>query len=157
MRVSAFCLWVKFIFGHYVVISFDPSGLSRPAMAVRRDAKSLPGVLVDPFLVKPLPRVGVVWRYEMKFLWVNTVRVPKWDYVSSQQKIEWLNLVGIGLTCVQRVEAFHQEWAANSSSSDGRKMCKLEFSCPQAAGLADNHLPDCRSPVAIGRFRVSRI
>jgi len=40
-------------------------------------------VLVDPFLIKPLPRVGIVWSHEMKFLRVYTLRVPKWDYVSG--------------------------------------------------------------------------
>src|SRR6516162_7407626 len=52
-------------------------------------------MLVDPFLVYPLPGVGIIRRYEMKFLGVSTYRVSKRDYVSRQQKIERLNLLRI--------------------------------------------------------------
>ena len=91
--VSAFCLWVKFVLGHNVAICFDPSGLSRPAVTVRCDPERLFGVLVNPLLIKPFPGVGIVRCKEVKFLGVDALRMPKWDYVSGQQKIEWLNLV----------------------------------------------------------------
>ena len=68
---------------------------------MRCDAEPLSGVLIDPFLIKPFPRVGIVGCNEVKFLGVDTLRMPKGDYVSGEQKIERLNLVGIGPTCIQ--------------------------------------------------------
>ena len=81
--VGAFSLWVKFVLGHNVAICFDPSGLSRPAVTVRCDPEPLFGVLVNPFLIKPFPGVGMVGCKEVKSLGVDARRMPKCDYVSG--------------------------------------------------------------------------
>ena len=126
-------------------------------MTARCDAESLFGVLINPLLTKPVPGVRVVGHKQMKSLGVDADRMPEWDYMSGQQKIEWLNLVGIGLTRVQRFKAFEQEGATNGSSPYCRKMHKLEFRYAQAAGLSDNHLPDSCGPIAVRRLRVGRV
>jgi len=81
--ISTFRFRVKFVLGYNVSISFDPSGVSGSTVTLCCGAELPFGVLVDPFLIKPLPRVGIVWSHEMKFLRVYTLRVPKWDYVSG--------------------------------------------------------------------------
>jgi len=155
--IGTFSFRVKFVLGHYIAKRFQASRVSRPTVTLRRDSKELFAVLVNPFLIKPFPGIGIVGRNEVKFLRVDTCRMPKRDHVPSQQEIEWLNLLWIGFARIQRFKAFYQDRAANGSSSDCRKMRKLRFSCPQAARLANNYVPDRRSPVAVGSFRVGRI
>src|SRR5215467_129257 len=106
-------------------------------------------MLVNPFLFKPFTRVRIVGRNKMKLFRVNPFRMPKRDYVGGEQKIEWLNLLCIGLTCVQSFEAFHQIWAAYGRSPNGWKVCEFEPRRPPTAGLANNCVPDCRSPIAV--------
>src|SRR5882762_4125111 len=97
-RVSTFCLWVKFVFGHNVTVGFYTSSLPCSAVTVRCDSEPLFRMLVDPFLFEPFPRVGIVRRNKMKLFGVDTFRVPKRDYVCRLQKIERFNLFCIGLT-----------------------------------------------------------
>ena len=92
-RVSALCLRVEFVFGHYVAICFDTRSPSRPAMAMSYDVELLSGVLVNPVLIKPFSGVGIVGCKEVEFLGVDPDRMAEWDYVSGQQKIEWFNLL----------------------------------------------------------------
>jgi hypothetical protein len=119
-------------------------------VTLRRDAESLFGVLVNPFLLKPFTRLRIVGRNEMKLLWVDPFRMPKRDYMGGQQKIEWLNLLCIGLIRVQSIKAFHQIWAAYGRSTNCWKVCKFEPSCPPTGGFANNCVPDRRSPIAVG-------
>jgi len=81
---------MKFVLADDISIRFDPSGVSRPTRTLRCDPKPLSGVLVNPFHIKPLPGVGIVWCNEMKFLRVETLWVAKWDYVSGNIKLNGL-------------------------------------------------------------------
>src|SRR5437660_11900274 len=82
-RVSTFCLWVKFVFGYHITVGFYARCLSRPAVALCCDAEPLFRVLVNPFFYKPCSWVGIVGSNEVKFFWVNALRVPKRDWVGS--------------------------------------------------------------------------
>ena len=72
-RISALCLRVKFVLGHNVAIRFDIGCPSRSTVALSRYFELLFRVLVNPFLIEPLPGIGIVWRYKVKFLGIDTV------------------------------------------------------------------------------------
>jgi hypothetical protein len=97
-RVSTFRLRVKFVLDNNVSICFDPGSVSGATVTLGCDAEQLTRVLIYPFLIKPFPGIGIVRRKEVKFLGVDTLGMAKWDYVSGQQEIERLYLVGIRFT-----------------------------------------------------------
>ena len=79
-------------------------------MTLRGDAEPLLRILVHPFLIKPVPRVGVVRRNEMKLFGVDAFRMPKRDHLRGQEKIEGLNLSRIRLARIQSFKPDPASW-----------------------------------------------
>jgi hypothetical protein len=77
--VSAFRFWMKFILSDNISVRFDSRDISCSVVTARRDAKPFPGVLINPLLFEPFPRIRIVGGNQMTFFGINALRDGRKD------------------------------------------------------------------------------
>jgi len=101
-------------------MSLDARSFALSVIVCGCDPILFAGVLVDPTRLQPFLGIGFVRRNQVEALGVGAGRVSKRPNVRGKKEVEWLDLVPLRLSSVERCQRPHDGWAADRYSPDSR-------------------------------------
>jgi hypothetical protein len=155
--IGAFGLWVMFVLPNDFAVGFHACCVSAAMVSIRRDPMLFPGVLIDPRDLQPPFRISFVRCDEVKVFGVCSSRMPERFRVTSEEKIEGLDLVAVAFLLIQISQRSHHSWAAHGDATHSREMLEAQFLRCQAMRSPDDVQPHLRSPGAVIALKVRRV